>query len=1064
MTAMKINETVLIYIGLIILTGGLAQASVNVSGSIAVDTTFGLTSPAADGIYIVTDNLTVQGGATLTIEPGVELRFDQSRRLTIGGATSPDPGFLSAQGVSGSEIRFTSNQVSPSKADWAGIIFTDEGDDSSVLDHCIVEYTGSTGFSSIHLTDASPTISNTELRECYTNGIYMLNASPTVTTCSIHDNNGYGAYLQASSPVFTDTIIESNGMAGGYLINDSTPSFYTCSFIMNQYGLQMFGAADLPIVDGCTFTSNTLYQWRGFVTAPGGFTNNTYGGIGNQEIRVQGTAIALDATWEEAVPYRVAGSVTVKGSDGLDGVTTLTLEPGVTYMLSPSSSLIIGDGSNPAFPGALSANGDALNKITFTSGEAVPAAGDWHLFHFSPYSDDTLSVLNHCIVEYGNQSLVVFDASPLISNTEISWSLTDGMDLNSGSEPVILSCEFTNNTGYGLNNDSTGYPTVSGCSFTNNGSEPVNCYPQHLGGMTGNTYTGNGIQEIRVMNGDVDLDATWEDPGIPYQINANVDIEGTDGLDGVTTVTIEAGAELRFNSFGGLSIGHTSNAALPGALIAAGDVANPITFTSSAAMPAPGSWQGVVFDQFSDDSLCKLDYCIAEYGGASNTGNIRSYYANPVVSNTVSRYSGSSGFVSFNASPVITDCDITDNVTGGFLAFGNDGLPLISGCNFQDNGSYAINARANQVGGFAGNTFSGNADPGIYVSGGTISLDATWDNVPAGYVFGFDILIQGMDGGDGATTLTLGPGITIQVEPSHQLIVGNSFNSALPGGLMVNGTPGSPVVFTSSETSPAPGDWDGIRFNNYAGDSLCILTNCIVEYGGYYEHNLYCYNSSPTFDHVTSRNGVIGVYCQFGGSPTIHSCLIENNTDQGIFVNGTGSDPVITNSVIMNQDEGIRISDSTGTVIGGAPGLGNNIMGNLTFGAQNTTASVCVDASYNYWGDSAGPYDTDSALDGCMNSDNINPPGDSVSEDVLYANWLTAPIDTPTSVPTATATPTITPTLTVTPTPTTTGTPAATSTPKPIPATGPAGVGLLIIILSSLIAISAYRRRIVHAN
>ncbi len=75
-----------------------AVAATPVSGIIDSDTTWTL----AGSPYIITGSVLVMEGATLTIDPEVEVRFDGSYRLQIEGQ-------LIAIGTASNLIRFTSN-------------------------------------------------------------------------------------------------------------------------------------------------------------------------------------------------------------------------------------------------------------------------------------------------------------------------------------------------------------------------------------------------------------------------------------------------------------------------------------------------------------------------------------------------------------------------------------------------------------------------------------------------------------------------------------------------------------------------------------------------------------------------------------------------------------------------------------------------------------------------------------------------------------------------------------------------------------------------------------------
>ena len=107
----------------IVVFGALAaRAQTTVpGGTISTDTTWTL----AGSPYTVTGNLAVVGtdGAdaitTLTIQPGVEVRFNAAIQLQIGGTVAGSPGRLVADGNAAggpAQIRFTSSSGSPSAA------------------------------------------------------------------------------------------------------------------------------------------------------------------------------------------------------------------------------------------------------------------------------------------------------------------------------------------------------------------------------------------------------------------------------------------------------------------------------------------------------------------------------------------------------------------------------------------------------------------------------------------------------------------------------------------------------------------------------------------------------------------------------------------------------------------------------------------------------------------------------------------------------------------------------------------------------------------------------------
>jgi len=111
-----------------------ASAVTFVEGHVTVDTTW----TVADAPYVVSNDIYVDDGATLTIEPGVEIRFGGAFNIFVDGN-------LSAIGTSDDEIIFTSNKLTPAPGDWNTIDFDGTGFrgaeyTSLHMKHCLVEY------------------------------------------------------------------------------------------------------------------------------------------------------------------------------------------------------------------------------------------------------------------------------------------------------------------------------------------------------------------------------------------------------------------------------------------------------------------------------------------------------------------------------------------------------------------------------------------------------------------------------------------------------------------------------------------------------------------------------------------------------------------------------------------------------------------------------------------------------------------------------------------------------------------------------------------------------------
>jgi parallel beta-helix repeat protein len=98
-----------------------AAGPTNVSGAIITNTTWLVTKSP----YIVVGDVRVASGVTLTIEPGVEIRFKDTDSANLGSYPSKTElivyGWLNATGTVAKPIIFTSSKIGPLGTDWGEI-------------------------------------------------------------------------------------------------------------------------------------------------------------------------------------------------------------------------------------------------------------------------------------------------------------------------------------------------------------------------------------------------------------------------------------------------------------------------------------------------------------------------------------------------------------------------------------------------------------------------------------------------------------------------------------------------------------------------------------------------------------------------------------------------------------------------------------------------------------------------------------------------------------------------------------------------------------------------------
>jgi len=155
---------------------------------------------------------------------------------------------------------------------------------------------------------------------------------------------------------------------------------------------------------------------------------------------------------------------------------------------------------------------------------------------------------------------------------------------------------------------------------------------------------------------------------------------------------------------------------------------------------------------------------------------------------------------------------------------------------------------------------------------GTISSDETWSASSLHQVT-CDVWVQGSS----RPTLTVEDGAQVLFDAEARLLVGWSSY----GDLQVEGA-ASGASFTSSQSSPAAGDWGGLYIGSY--DEGSELTGLTVEYaggGGYGGLYLY-YASVDISDSVFQYNDNAGLYLVGAITPEITGTLISDNEGDGI--------------------------------------------------------------------------------------------------------------------------------------------------------------------------------------
>ncbi len=360
--------------------------------------------------YVITGaDVTVQSGAVLTMNPGVETRFANGLGLTVGVQVVGGTGGLVAIGTAADPIIFTSNQASPVPGAWKGLDLVNAPIAASTqLDHIIVEYGGGGS-------------SGADIR--------INNNSLTVQHAAIRHSSAHGIRLTGS----VDFTIQNSDVSQNA-----------------GYGIRQEGTNGLLAITGSTVQNNGSYPVRVRANSVGQLGGNTYSGNSPNAIEVFDASVTTTQTWRnEGVPYVVSADVNITSG------AVLTLEPGLMIRFGSGFGFSIG-----AFvaggDGGLYAVGTSAAPIVLTSNQTSPVAGDWDGLSFAPNTIDASTRLDYVVIEYGgaggnNSNIRLNNAAFPIQHSTIRNSSGYGIHAT-GSSPAINFNSITNHALYGVFN------------------------------------------------------------------------------------------------------------------------------------------------------------------------------------------------------------------------------------------------------------------------------------------------------------------------------------------------------------------------------------------------------------------------------------------------------------------------------------------------------------------------------------------------------------------------------------------------------------------------------------
>lgn len=540
---------------------------------------------------------------------------------------------------------------------------------------------------------------------------------------------------------------------------------------------------------------------------------------------LRGGNVATSASWvAQEVPWRVLADVSV----GSPEEPVLTLEAGVHLRFMPSTWLQVGDEQ----PGALVVEGSEDAPVILES----EGMSKWHGILFG---DQTLprAALDYTVVRRGG-----------LRAEDVRGCVT----IRSASDLFITNSTFESCEQSGIaavQDPGFAFGRLSGNVFRRS---DVGLWLAIGGvGSVEEPQTFEEVERNLVAGGDLSESATWIRQSIPWDVEGNLTVQGPDA----PVLTLEPGVRLRFEPSSWLQIGSAGG----GRLVAVGTNANPIIFESVDAQGGPGSWRGIVFGRNPSTGgrlinavvrqggqpEVDVEGCVTVRGddGADRLISIESSKFEQCAQACVGAVDGDFGFTSF---------------TGNTFAASPVGLHLSPVAA----GSIRAPQRYDGV-------------PLNRIAEGIVDRHTSWSPQPVPWVVRGLVRVEGPD----APILTVNAGTEVRFDDAAMLSAG----VADAGGLVIGGSAPSPVIFTSAQDLPTPGDWHGILLGPWIEEGT-RLDSLDLSYAGQ--------SSSAVRAGVTLDDT--------GARVRIASSSFHDNAQGDVFVD-CGSQPLLTGNTFTAE-------------------------------------------------------------------------------------------------------------------------------------------------------------------
>ncbi|MGQ9507267.1 MAG: right-handed parallel beta-helix repeat-containing protein [Candidatus Bathycorpusculaceae bacterium] len=418
-----------------------------VEGFITQDTIWTL----VDSPFIISNETIVCANATLTIEPGVEVRFGGFFNITVEGR-------LIAEGTKNKTIMFTSNELGQKAGAWGTLWFNSTQE--SLLSYCVMEY----GLNGITVENGNVNIHDSMIRHNSENGVKILDGYVRVENCEVLNNTFGGIFISDNSRVnVQNNLISGNGdgiILSGFLTSDVSITQNEIAF--NQHS-GIFCIAET--YSNTVIVNNTIFQNHyGFCVSSDAVTNITRNYILNNNVGIMyesgmghiahfndiigndlgmdvSSGASVDATYNywgnESGPYHPKlnphGKGNSVGGDGINLDFIFFLTHSIDYNNAPPTAILwtdkvlVAPNQTVTFVGADSYDDGQVNYYLFDFDDGNHS--DW----------TTLSLFTHNYSSEGTYYASLKVRDDFNTTSDIAFAKIDVIDLPSLDVSITLS-------------------------------------------------------------------------------------------------------------------------------------------------------------------------------------------------------------------------------------------------------------------------------------------------------------------------------------------------------------------------------------------------------------------------------------------------------------------------------------------------------------------------------------------------------------------------------------------------------------------------------------------------